>query len=226
MRSLGTTLPFSGESWLVRGFLIAVISWYLIDSSMFAIIGVLTDSWNMVLTSAILTVWFIMTVLLHQALRQLKLGWKVTMIFYLPFIFILSGLEEFFVYSIGGGLGGKAESLLHDFTLALPMFVFVGGGLLLSWRLFKMSAGEVFLSGAVIGLIIEVVMPLNLFYSWLFGGAALGIYGLLYWTAVPLVDRKNTNGRSALNILGGALIGMIFAVISGVIGSWLWIAIG
>ena len=209
----------------VSHFVKFAVVWYLIDTLLFLIIGVLLKNDEMIATSVILTMWFFLTLAVSMIMKRFGTNASKRIVFFLPLVLVLAAIEEGVVYSIGGGLSGKAESLLHDYVMALPVFLAIGCGVLLSRKIFSLGGHEVFVIAAICGLIIEVILPFNLAYSWLFGGAALGIYGLLYWSIDPSPSTSDKTMKIS-KLVGGVALTMILVIFSGVVGDNLWNLIG
>lgn len=108
----------------------------------------------------------------------------------LPFlgaVLALSLVEEALAYAVGGGLGGRATSIWDDWVHSVPSFFGMGCGALVAAKRWQARGEEVFLAGAVGGLLIEIVLargasPLAFL---IFGGVAAWTYGAL--AAVPLL---------------------------------------
>ena len=147
---------------------------------------------------------------------------------YLPIVFVIALIEETIVYYSGGGLQGAAISLWHDLALAIPVFLMIGVGILITNRIYEMKSGEIFLLGYICGAILEIILPVHFFNPiliLLFGGAGAGFYSILYTTFAPvneiLPEQKKVHTIKILLI--GTIICFICMIIAGIIGSTLYI---
>lgn len=101
---------------------------------------------------------------------------------------VLALLEEGLAYAVGGGLDGRATSLLDDWVRAVPSIIAMA--LVVAFLRRRSGAGptEGFLAGALSGLLFEIgvargASPLAFL---VFGGAAAWTYGLLAGLPVEL----------------------------------------
>ena len=161
-------------------------------------------------------------------LREKQQQSKSLKILYLPIVFVIALIEETIVYYSGGGLQGAAVSLWHDLALAIPVFLMIGVGILITNRIYRMSSGEIFLLGYICGAILEIILPVHFFNPiliLLFGGAGAGFYSILYTTFAPvnemLPEQKKVHTIKILLI--GTIICFICMIIAGIIGSTLYI---
>ena len=148
-------------------------------------------------------------------------------ILYLPIVFIIALIEETIVYYSGGGLQGAAVSLWHDLALAIPVFLMIGVGILITNRIYKMNSGEIFLLGYICGAILEIILPVHFFNPvliLLFGGAGAGFYSILYtgFAPIPEIAPERTKIQSIKILLIGTIICFVCMVIAGIIGSTLY----
>lgn len=123
----------------------------------------------------------------------------------------------------GGGLGGRATSLAHNLTIAVPVFMGIGTGLYLAHRITPMTRGEFFLFGALFGFLIEIVLNSAWNDLILLGGAAMGLYGLILSSYTPVTDNPAPlNARKVLIVM---TLGTAFMLVGAVIGDSLWNAV-
>ncbi|WP_246112240.1 hypothetical protein [Thermococcus aciditolerans] len=128
--------------------------------------------------------------------------------------------EETLVTLNSGGLGGKATSLAHDLTMAVPVFIGIGTGLYLAHRILPMSRGEFFLFGALFGFFIETVLNGAWSGLVLLGGGAMGLYGMILSAFTPMVERPAPLGvRKVLLVMS---LGTVFMLAGAVAGDTLW----
>jgi hypothetical protein len=160
-------------------------------------------------------------------LREKQVQNNSLKLLYLPIIFIIALMEETIVYYSGGGLQGAAVSLWHDLALAIPVFLMIGVGILITNRIYKMSSGEVFVLGYICGAILEIILPVHFFNPiliLLFGGAGAGFYSILYtaFAPIPETSPERTKGQTLKILVIGTIICFISMVIAGFIGSTLY----
>lgn len=140
---------------------------------------------------------------------------------YLPVALGLAVAEETLIYAFGGGLQGEARSLLHDYAVAMPVFLALVGGWFLVTRRYRVGTGTVFLLAGAHGLLLELVLtglvasPAVVF---LLGGPTLVIYGsVVAGPALPRGDRPASRA-----VLAGAwLFVLALLVVAGVVADHL-----
>lgn len=212
--------------WL-QTFVYVIIVWYIIDVVIFYLLGFL-NILN-VLAATNLLILLILTNYIFMNLREKQQQNNSLKIFYLPIVFVIALIEETIVYYSGGGLQGAAVSLWHDLALAIPVFLMIGVGILITNRIYKMNSGEIFLLGYICGAILEIILPVHFFNPvliLLFGGAGAGFYSILYTAFAPIPDHEMAPERSKVQTIKILLIGTIICflcmVIAGIIGSTLY----
>ncbi|MDE1821500.1 MAG: hypothetical protein KGJ23_12905 [Euryarchaeota archaeon] len=117
---------------------------------------------------------------------------------YLGAVLALSLLEEALAFAVGGGLGGHATSLADDWLRSVPGFFVMGVAVLAAQRRWGSDALDGFWSGAVAGVLIEIVVgrgaqPLAFLT---FGGVAAWTYGAL--AGFPLLPGGHPVPRSGV----------------------------
>ena len=210
--------------WL-QTFVYVIIVWYIIDVIIFYLLGFL-NILN-VLAATNLLILLILTNYIFMNLREKQQQNNSLKIFYLPIVFVIALIEETIVYYSGGGLQGAAVSLWHDLALAIPVFLMIGVGILITNRIYKMNSGEIFLLGYICGAILEIILPVHFFNPvliLLFGGAGAGFYSILYtgFAPIPEIAPERTKIQSIKILLIGTIICFVCMVIAGIIGSTLY----
>ncbi|WP_240913593.1 hypothetical protein [Thermococcus sp. JdF3] len=197
-----------------------VLLWFWLDVLLFLLLGVLEYSIRNVLSSVILLlVWF-------AAVTVPKIFGKSNWFednpgaAYLFAVFLMALFEETLVTMNGGGLGGKATSLAHDLTMAVPVFIGIGTGLYLAHRILPMSRGEFFLFGALFGFFIETVLNGAWSGLVLLGGGAMGLYGIILSAHTPEIENPAPLGIKKVLIVMS--LGTVFMLAGAVAGNTLW----
>jgi len=111
----------------------------------------------------------------------------------------LAVFEEVLVYSLGGGLQGKAESLSHDLILTVPVIVGFVVGWFISLKEQPWSETGLYLGAGLHGFVLEFLMTGLIFNPvavLLHGGPVLFIYGSL--VLVPRPPRPREGRRFLL----------------------------
>ena len=178
--------------------------------------------WNSIKASIFLIFWYIFPLLIFLFIRPLDFIQNYPRIYYFINVFILSTLEEFYVYNIGGGLSGKAVSLWNTLSIAVPVFIMIGLGILFIHSYKPLLLSEVFLISYGSGLIVEILFSGN---SILFIGGGPGIYCMI----MSSLHQKNNENieksflEMSLTIFIGLIICFIFGgLIGGIIGDNLY----
>jgi hypothetical protein len=206
----------------------AILIWYIIDMIFFFFIGTILLDLQMILTGLILLFWLGLTTLIFRLshssiLLNEKLKWL-----YIPVVFVLAIVEETIIYLNGGGLGGAALSLQHDLLLAIPVFLGIGAGIFILnlWK--RLYSGEFFLLGAIQGFLVEIIFAGNFLDVWLFGGAALGIYGAMMGALTPKTEenQRRSAQKTVLILVLGIIICFIGVIIGAIIGDNLYSVFG
>jgi hypothetical protein len=190
--------------------------------------GAILSDLQMIFTGIILFFWLALTSLIFRLSHSSttlneKFNWL-----YLPVVFVLAIIEETIIYLNGGGLGGAALSLQHDLLLAVPVFLGIGMGIYILHFWKKLYAGEFFLLGAIQGFIIEIIFTGNILGVWLFGGAALGIYGAMMGALAPKIEESyHRSAKSTILILiVGIIICFVCVIIGAIVGDNLYSILG
>jgi hypothetical protein len=205
-----------------------ILIWYIIDMGFFFFIGAVMSDLQTIFTGIILIFWLALTALIFRLSRTSttlneKFNWL-----YLPIVFVLAIVEETIIYLNGGGLGGAALSLQHDLLLAVPVFLGIGTGIYILHFWKRLYSGEFFLLGAIQGFIIEVIFTGNILGVWLFGGAALGIYGAMMGALAPKIeDHHHRSTRSTILLLiAGMILCFVGVIVGAIIGDNLYSIFG
>jgi hypothetical protein len=194
----------------------------------FLLIGAILLDLQMIFTGIILFFWLALTSLIFRLSHSSttlneRFSWL-----YLPVVFVLAIIEETIIYLNGGGLGGAALSLQHDLLLAVPVFLGIGIGIYILHFWKKLYSGEFFLLGAIQGFIIEIIFTGNILGVWLFGGAALGIYGAMMGALAPKIEESHHRSAKStiLMLIAGIIICFVCMIIGAIIGDNTWRIIG
>ena len=183
--------------------------WFVLDWLFSLIIGMTSKDFSLfVFYSA----WFVV----------FYLGFEVfDLKYYVLTVFLLAVVEETIVYYLGGGLQGKATSLLQDYVNALPVFFMFGLGWYLFLLKYELSKTTTFLLGGLHGVLVEIVFPGHIFnplFILLFTGGVFMIYGGIL--IVPRFPRENQEKKKPgylitvfawILIFGFIIIGAIIA---------------
>lgn len=210
--------------WL-RTFVYVIMVWYIIDAVIFYLLGFLNILNVLAATNLLLLL--ILTNYIFGNFRAKQQQNTRLKILYLPIVFVIALIEETIVYYSGGGLQGAAVSLWHDLALSIPVFLMIGVGILITNRIYKMNAGEIFLLGYICGAILEIILPVHFFNPvliLLFGGAGAGFYSILYtaFAPIPEISPERKKVQTMKILLIGTIICFICMVIAGIIGSTLY----
>jgi hypothetical protein len=196
-----------------------IILMYLLTTILFFIFGILALNLQTILAGVILTFWILFTICIFKIFHTYSYFIRNFRWIYIPAIFVLAVLEETIIYYNGGGLGGKAKSLEQDLLLAVPVFLGIGIGIYLLNHKRKLNPAEIFIIGAIQGILIEIIFPGNIGFVLIIGGGAMGIYG----TMMACVSPKHENNIKSINkilidLLVGTCICFIFVIIGAIIG--------
>ncbi|MCY3410108.1 MAG: hypothetical protein INQ03_00595 [Candidatus Heimdallarchaeota archaeon] len=162
------------------------IIWHILATIIWLIIGFAESDFSMFLSLFIWTVIAIVAYIFEPKL-------------YIVSAFILSAVEEFVVYQFGGGLQGKAISLLHDYVNALPVFLGLIIGYYLVLRKYRINEFMLYFMAGLHGSFIELLFQGILFdpiLLFLIGGPNFFIYGSIF--DIP----KKPAGDKEFGILG------------------------
>ncbi len=209
-------------SW-IRRMIRFILIWYLIDTALFMFIGIASADFQAFISGLILLFWLIFTRAVFKSFYGSSFVKNRFFWIYVPFVFLLSIIEEVLIYFNGGGLGGEAESLTHDLILAIPVFVCIGIGVFVINRRIPLRTGEFFLLGAIQGFLIEIIFAGNILFVWLFGGAVLGIYGSIMGSIVPTYETaiERSKKKSALIMIIGSIFCFFMVIVGAVVGDTL-----
>ncbi|WP_240703260.1 hypothetical protein [Thermococcus indicus] len=128
-----------------------ILLWFWLDLLLFLLLGIFERSPRNIITSVILFLVWLATVALPRIFGESEWFGNRPGFTYLFAVFLMALFEEPLVTLNGGGLGGRATSLAHDLTIAVPVFMGIGVGFYLAHRMVPMSRGEFFLFGALFG---------------------------------------------------------------------------
>lgn len=205
-----------------------ILIWYIVDMGFFFFIGAILSDFQLIFIGIILFFWLALTSLIFRLSRSSttlneKFNWL-----YLPVVFVLAIIEETIIYLNGGGLGGAALSLQHDLLLAVPVFLGIGTGIYILHFWKRLYSGEFFLLGAIQGFIIEVIFTGNILGFWLFGGAALGIYGAMMGALTPKIEEHHHRSAKStiLMLIVGIIICFVCVIIGAIVGDNLYSILG
>ncbi|MGQ4914574.1 MAG: hypothetical protein ACP6IU_07455 [Candidatus Asgardarchaeia archaeon] len=178
------------ESQMVKRLIAGILIWYFIDTLLFFVIGITTSDLQALITGVFLVFWLILTSYVSKWSEKSEFVQDHFSVAYLVLVLILAFIEETIVYFNGGGLGGKAVSLIQDILLAVPVFVGIALGLIILNHWMDLFAGEFFVLGAIQGFIVEIITAGNFGLMWFLGGPSLGIYGAM----MAAVKKKEISG--------------------------------
>jgi len=197
-----------------------VLLWFCLDVLLFLLLGLLEHSPRNVLSSVILLLVWLAAVVLPRGFGKLEWSGNHPGFTYLLAVLLMALFEETLVTLNGGGLGGRATSLVHDLTIAVPVFMGIGTGLYLSHHMAPMSRGEFFLSGALFGFFVEIVLNGAWSGLVLLGGGAMGLYGMILSAYTPGTDSPAPLGvRKVLIVMA---LEAAFMLAGAVAGDTLW----
>jgi len=167
-----------------------------------------------------LGIWVPLSLLVARFLRQ-PLGPAT----YLLAVIFLALVEESIAFYTGGGLHGTATSLPQDWVRAVPTFLGIAVGMMLSVRWLGLTAPESFATAALAGIVIELGLgdgfnPLALIA--LAGGVAW-LYGTIL--ALPLKHATPPSAPWARGLGTVAVVGAC-ALAGGFLGLFLQLALG
>ncbi len=153
---------------------------------------------------------------------------SITLYRFRPGFFIVTAIslaviEEVLVYSLGGGLQGKAKSLSQDLILTIPVFTGFVLGWFLSLKIQLWSETALYLGAGLHGFFLEFLttgLIRNLPAVLLLGGPALFIYASIVLIPRPPLSQT---GRSFSLVLGIGLwwMTLVFMIIGAVIADHL-----
>ena len=126
--------------------------------------------------------------LLSVALYRIRPG------FFIVTAIGLAVTEEVLVYSLGGGLQGKAKSLSQDLILTMPVFAGFVLGWFLSLKIQPCSETALYLGAGLHGFVLEFLttgLVFNPTAVLLLGGPALFIYASIVLIPRPPLSRTN-----------------------------------
>ena len=204
----------------VRLFVRFAFLWFWLDVLLFLLLGLLEHSIRNVLSSVILLLVWLGAVAFPEIFGKLEWSANHPGFTYLLAVLLMALFEETLVTFNGGGLGGKATSLTHDLTIAVPVFLGIGMGLYLAHRITPMTRGEFFLFGAIFGFFVEMVLNGAWSGLVLLGGAAMGLYGMILSAYTPATD--NPAPLNAKKVLIVITLGTAFMLVGAVLGDTLW----
>ncbi|ASA76964.1 hypothetical protein CDI07_01160 [Thermococcus sp. 5-4] len=197
-----------------------VLLWFWLDVLLFLLLGLLERSPRNVLSSGILLLVWCAAVALHKVFEKSVWFEDHPGFTYLLAALLMALFEETLVTLNGGGLGGKATSLAHDLTIAVPVFMGIGTGLYLAHRIAPMSRGEFFLFGALFGFFVEIILNGAWSGLVLLGGGAMGLYGMILSAYTPGTNSPAPLGvRKVLIVMA---LGTAFMFVGSVAGDTLW----
>ena len=136
-----------------------------------------------------------------------------------PYVLVavgLAALEEFLIYSFGGGLQGRAVSLVHDYVNSLPVFAGIFLALYIVQKLFDTTEAEIYVIAGIVGSFVELVFtgiifnPLLLF---LLGGPNFFIYGSIAVCPARIEGQRNFSWTAKILSLFLVLLLMLFGAI-------------
>jgi len=134
-------------------------------------------------------------------------------------------LEETIVYYLGGGLQGKAISLLDDYAGAFPpFFIFIFGWYFVLKR-YQIGDDHLYILAGFHGFFVGIIFTGLIFspiFIILFGGGVFFIYASIILTPTKPKGKKEIYGFS---LLGYFIVIMILIIIGGMIASDLRILI-
>ncbi len=213
-------IPYSGETDAVyiRYFIRITLIWYFLGTFLFLLLGAMERDLRTFLAGCFLIFWYLFTLYLFSLFKNRDMSDGYFYPVYIISVTLLAILEETLIYFNGGGLGGTAVSLWHCLSLAVPVFVGIGLGILVVHTITPLTRGEFFVLGAIQGLIIEIIIPANYPLLWWFGGPVMGIYGMMMGCVVPRTPGISTSKSSVVKILIGIPICFFMVILGAVAG--------
>ncbi len=168
------------------------IGWHLLAMGLALVIGGSSGEYNLFLS---LLIWTAVATLAYWLEPP----------YYVLSALVLSAIEELIVYSFGGGLQGRATSLVHDYLNSLPIFL----SIILVWRFilgrYNVTEEEVYALSIAPAMFIELLFQgilLNPILLFLLGGPVFFIYGsIMSSPKLPRGDREFTTRAKIFTVL-------------------------
>ena len=217
-------VSFSSESdaSYIHKFIRVSLIWYWISTTLFFFFGIIEDDLTTILAGCILIFWYYFTRALFKITKKREISDRAFSYLYIIFVFFLAVIEETVIYYNGGGLGGDATSLWHDLSIAVPVFVGISVGILLTHKIKSLTRGEFFILGAIQGFIIEIFIAGNILLFWFFGGGVLGMYGMMMACVLPKTPKINLAKSSIVKIVLGSILCFFMVILGAIVGDTIY----